>query len=81
MNEAPIPGLKQILAAKKKPATRVEIKELGLPADDCHSKNRAISTLSPVLERKQIRLNPAGVSLKDAAAKLVELLAVEGVCD
>ena len=75
LNEAPIPSLKQILAAKKKPAEEAGLE--GLPP----AKLTPVSVLSPVVNRKQINLTDGGVSVADAAKALVEKLTAENILD
>ncbi len=75
INEAPIPSLKQILAAKKKPSEAMEA--AGLP----EAKLNQISVLAPVVDRKKINLTEGGVSVADAAQALVEKLTQENILD
>ena len=79
INDAPIPGLKQILAAKKKPVNRQTLEDIGLDAGSCRPKAVTVSTLSPVIERKRIRMNPEGVSIEQAAAQLAGQLVQDGI--
>ncbi len=69
--EAPIPGFKQIMAAKKKPALARPLAELGV---ELASPLSVLSVLAPENLRKGIRMNPEGVSLNDAAQKLAQEL-------
>lgn len=79
VNDPPIPSVKQILGAKKKPSTEVKLDAIGLSDADLAPQLATVSMLAPVVERKNVRLNPDGVSLADAAAKLVKQLAADGV--
>ena len=79
IGEAPIPSVKQILGAKKKPATEMNLAGIGLSADAVKPQMKIESILAPVTERKNIHLNPDGVSLDDAAAKLVQQLSADGI--
>jgi len=79
VNDPPIPSVKQILGAKKKPATAVSLADLALSADACAPQLSTVSVLAPVVERKRIRINTDGVSAADAAAKLVKQLQADGV--
>lgn len=79
VNDPPIPSVKQILGAKKKPANAVTLESLGLSADDCKPQFTTASVLAPVVERKRVRMNTEGVSIADAAAKLVKQLQADGV--
>lgn len=79
VSDAPIPGVKDILGAKKKPATALALADIGLPAEALRPLSRTVSVLAPVTSRKNVRLNPEGTSLDDAAAALVKKLAADGV--
>ena len=79
VNDPPIPSVKQILGAKKKPANEVKLDAIGLSEADLAPQLSTVSVLAPVVERKNIRLNPDGVSLADAAADLVKRLSADGV--
>lgn len=75
----PIPGVKQILGAKKKPANAVTLSAVGLSEGDLAPQFVTESVLAPVVSRKAIRMNPDGVCLADAAGKLIKQLAADGV--
>ena len=79
INEAPIPSVKQILGAKKKPANEVDLAALGLSAADIAPQLKTVSVLAPVVSRKAIRLNAGDVTVAAAAADLVKKLAADGV--
>ena len=79
VNEAPIPSVKQILGAKKKPATAMALSGIGLSADAVKPIITVNSVLAPVSSRKAIRLNPDGVSIDDAAQDLVKRLTADGI--
>ena len=79
VNDPPIPSVKQILGAKKKPAQAVTLADIGLSADACKPQLSTVSVLAPVVERKCIRINVDGMSAADAAAKLVKQLEADGV--
>jgi len=79
VNDPPIPSVKQILGAKKKPATAVSLADVGLSADACAPKLTTVSVLAPVVARKRIRINTGDMSVADAAAKLVKQLQADGV--
>lgn len=79
VNDPPIPSVKQILGAKKKPSTALKLSDIGMTADACAPQFTTKSVLAPVMERKKIRMNPEGVSIADAAAKLIKQLAADGV--
>ena len=79
INEAPIPSVKQILGAKKKPANEVDLAALGLSDADIAPQLKTMSVLAPVVSRKAIRLNAGDVTVAAAAADLVKKLAADGV--
>lgn len=79
VNDPPIPSVKQILGAKKKPSVEVKLDAIGLSDADLAPQLTTVSVLAPVVERKTIRMNPDGVSIADAASKLVKQLAADGV--
>ncbi|MFZ7103401.1 MAG: electron transfer flavoprotein subunit beta/FixA family protein [Peptococcaceae bacterium] len=81
INKPRIPSLKQILAAKKKPATELAAAELGLREEDCRPKLTTLSIAGSVMERKQIRMNSEGVPVEEAVEKLVKQLELEGALD
>ena len=79
VGEAPIPGVKQILGAKKKPAIAMTLADIGLSADAVKPLCKTESILAPVTNRKCVHLNPDGVSLDAAAAKLLQQLSADGI--
>ena len=79
VGEAPIPGVKQILGAKKKPANELKLGALGLSAEAVKPRMKTESVLAPSTERKNIHLNADGVSLEAAATKLVQQLSADGI--
>ncbi|MDL2209666.1 hypothetical protein LJC26_02540, partial [Desulfovibrio sp. OttesenSCG-928-O18] len=79
VGEAPIPGVKDILGAKKKPANAVSLGDAGLSADAVKPLTAVKSVLAPVTSRKNVHLNPDGTSIADAAAALVKQLSADGV--
>ena len=79
INDAPIPSVKQILGAKKKPANETDLAALGLSDADVASQLTTVSVLAPKVNRKQVRLNAGDVSVADAAAALVKALKADGV--
>lgn len=70
-----IPGMKQILSAKKKPSEELAIADdLGLSADQLTS-GVTVKNIGPsIQDRKQIRINTDGDSMKEAVEKLVQQL-------
>ena len=77
--EAPIPSVKQILGAKKKPANTLSLADAGLDAAAVTPRITVNSVKAPLTTRKAVRMNPDGTSLDDAAANLVKQLAADGV--
>jgi electron transfer flavoprotein beta subunit len=74
INTPRIPGMRQILSAKKKPAETLTLEGLGISADQLVTGLKVISVGPSIQERKQIRLNANGESVKEAVGKLVEQL-------
>lgn len=79
INEAPIPSMKQILGAKKKPANKVDLAGIGVSEADIAPLVTIVSTLAPEVKRKKQRMNPEGTSVADAAAALVKQLKADGI--
>jgi electron transfer flavoprotein beta subunit len=77
INDPPIPGIRQILGAKKKPATAVLWDELGITGAE--PQLRTESVLAPEVKRKKIQLTEGGTSIKDAVQKLLGHLTSDGV--
>ena len=59
--------------------TAATLEAIGLTEADLQPQLATVSVLAPVVERKNIRMNPDGTSLADAAANLVKQLAADGV--
>ncbi|MBY6276044.1 electron transfer flavoprotein subunit beta/FixA family protein [Symbiobacterium thermophilum] len=74
INVPRIPGMKQILSAKKKPSQELSLDDLGFTPDKLESGMKVINIGPSIMERKQIRLNSGDVTIKDAATELVQLL-------
>lgn len=70
INEAPLPGLKSVLDAGKKPNTELKIADLGLTEDDLTRKTEVKSFKGYVMVRKNIIFSEG-----DAAAKVNALAA------
>ncbi len=77
--EAPIPSVKQILGAKKKPSTALTLDGIGLSAANVAPLLTVASVKAPQTSRKAICLNADGASIEEAATKLVKQLAADGV--
>jgi electron transfer flavoprotein beta subunit len=74
--EAPIPSVKQILGAKKKPANPLTLAGIGLSA--VKPLVAVQSVKAPLSSRKSVNMMADGESVADAVAKLVKQLSVEG---
>ncbi|MGI6677697.1 MAG: electron transfer flavoprotein subunit beta/FixA family protein [Dehalobacterium sp.] len=79
INTPPIPTLKQILGAKKKPTTRLTLADIGLSEDECVPNLKTVSILGTVMERKSICMNANGLSIQEAAEKLAQQLSADGI--
>ena len=79
INEPRIPNLMSIMRAKKKPQTVWAAGDIGLDASEVRGMSyvQVTSVTAPKVERKQVRIEAETV--EEAAAKLVEALAQEGV--
>ena len=74
---APIPGLKMVLAASKKPTTELSLGDLGLDAGQLGAKTETISLVGYLMDRKNILINSGEPAEK--VEKLLEYLEREGV--
>ncbi|MGD8192428.1 electron transfer flavoprotein subunit beta/FixA family protein [Brevibacillus ginsengisoli] len=74
INVPRIPGMKQILSAKKKPAEELALNDLGFTPDKLETGMKVVHIGPSIMDRKQIRVNSNDVSVKDAVAELVQLL-------
>lgn len=79
INEPRIPSLMKIMRAKKKPRVVWDAAALGLDTEAVKAMSyvNIIDVTAPLVERKQIKIEANNV--EEAAAKLVEALAGEGV--
>lgn len=78
INKPRIPGLKQVMAASKKPSEEVKIIDLGLEAGQLSPKVCALAVKGYMMDRKKIIFKE--VNQADNVAKLVASLAQEGMC-
>ncbi len=78
INKPRIPGLKQVMAAAKKPSEEIKISDLGLEAGELSPKVRVLSVKGYVMDRKKVIFKEANQA--DNVAKLVASLAQEGMC-
>ncbi len=79
IGEAPIPGVKQILAAKKKPSHSLALADIGGTDAMLVPQLQAEAARAPQTARKAVRLNPEGTSLNDAVAALAKQLTADGI--
>ncbi|MDR2503155.1 MAG: electron transfer flavoprotein subunit beta/FixA family protein [Deltaproteobacteria bacterium] len=77
--DAPIPGVKQILSAKKKPSHALTLAGIGLSAETVKPLAAVQSVKAPLTSRKAVNLMADGESVAEAVAKLVKQLSTEGV--
>ncbi|KJS87248.1 MAG: electron transfer flavoprotein subunit beta [Peptococcaceae bacterium BICA1-8] len=76
INKPRIPSLKQILAAKKKTSEKLELAAIGL--DSLALKQKTLDVSGTVMERKNIQINSGGMTIEEAAQKLVQQLKADG---
>lgn len=74
INHPRIPGMKQILAAKKKPIEELTLSDLGFTNESLAASIKVMKVGPSIMERKQIRMNEGSVSIKDAVKALVQQL-------
>jgi electron transfer flavoprotein beta subunit len=79
INDPPIPGIRQILGAKKKPSTLVPWAELGITEAQAAPQLITESIFAPEVKRKKIQLTAGGISTEDAVHSLLQHLASDGV--
>lgn len=79
VSEAPIPGVKDILSAKKKPANALTLDGIGISPETLKPCLDRVSILAPVNSRQKKCLNPDGVGIDQAAAALVKELFAAGI--
>ena len=77
INPAPIPGLKSVLDAGKKPVTEFKIQDLGLTDDEIRRKTEVTSFKGCSTSRKKIMFNEGDA--KGRVSALVAALKKEGV--
>jgi len=78
INKPRIPSLKQILAAKKKTAEKVELANIGLDLASCTPKQKTLRVSGTVMERKNVQINSDGMSIQEATKKLIQQLKADG---
>lgn len=78
INKPRIPGLKQVMAAAKKPSEEIKVADLGLSDGELTPKVRCLALKGYVMDRKKVILKEANQA--DNVAKLVASLTQEGLC-
>ena len=73
INTPRIPGMKQILSAKKKPSEELALADL-VAADQLASGVTVKNVGPSIQDRKQIRINANGESVQEAVEKLIQTL-------
>lgn len=74
INSPRIPGMKQILSAKKKPSEEMALSDLGLSEDKLGTTVTVKNVGPSIQDRKQIRINANNESVKESVEKLVQQL-------
>lgn len=74
INTPRIPGMKQILSAKKKPSEELTLADLSLGVDQLGSGITVKHVGPSIMDRKQIRINENNESIKESVNKLVQQL-------
>lgn len=77
VNKPRIPGLKQVLAAAKKPQTEMKLGELGLAAADLTPKTSVVAIRGYVMNRKNLVMKDG--TMAERVEKLADALVKEGV--
>lgn len=72
INEPRIPGLKQILAAKKKPSYALSLADIGIDDGEIQKSITTINLTGSVMDRKNIKIGGEGVSAIDAIEELLK---------
>nr|WP_295970680.1 electron transfer flavoprotein subunit beta/FixA family protein [uncultured Bacillus sp.] len=74
INQPRIPGMKQILAAKKKSAEEITLSDLGFTTEQLDTPVKVTNVGPCIQDRKQIHMNADGVNIREAVGNLVALL-------
>lgn len=74
INKPKVPGMKQILDAKKKPIQELSLADLGIPAEEIAAYSMERSEEASIMDRKQIMFDGPG-----AVAELVNALMSQGL--
>lgn len=77
ISPAPIPGLRSVMAAAKKPSEQIPVRELALPDDAVAARTTVTSLVGYVAERRRVVI--ADGDAHDKVAALMSVLAQEGV--
>lgn len=78
INKPRIPGLKQVMAAAKKPSEELKVTDLDLAAGALEPKVRSVALKGYAMDRKRVIFKDANQA--DNVAKLVASLTQEGLC-
>lgn len=76
-NDAPIPGLRAVLAAKKKPVTEYPISDLQLTEEELTPRVRVLTSKAYVPNRKRVMFDEG--DMEEKVGKLLSALREEGV--
>lgn len=74
INQPRVPGMRQILSAKKKPAEAIQFSDLGLDEEQLKTPIKVINVGPSIQNRKQIRINDDGEDVQETVKKLVDIL-------
>jgi len=79
INDPPIPGIRQILGAKKKPCTPIPWADLGIMEAQAEPQLITEDVFAPEVKRKKLQLSAGGASTDDAVRSLLQHLTSDGV--
>lgn len=74
INDPKVPGMKQILSARKKPSEALNLEDLDLDENDLETPVTVLNVGPSIMDRKHIKLNGGDTSLREAAEELVKRL-------
>ncbi|MFX3617480.1 MAG: electron transfer flavoprotein subunit beta/FixA family protein [Sporolactobacillus sp.] len=79
LNDPKVPGMKQILSARKKPSKELNAESLELSQIDTASSVKTILVGPSIMERKRIRLNDGDTPVQKSVEQLVQRLKEEKI--
>lgn len=79
INKPRIPGLKQILAAKKKPSTSISLEEIGITESEIGTPIEVKKVIAAVMDRKQTRIGCDDMNAAEIASILVKQFQSDGI--